>query len=141
MAARNVSSVSIRGVAKNTASKQINRASRVGGNGPSNRGSSSTQTSNMTSENLQVRSQTTYFVKDFDEDGRKHQKKITLAEKIQIDSVNTSIAKIGELLAKCRRLVGSFKHNDLLNRNLKATQLRQLSIKTNTCTRSCYTLE
>lgn len=63
-----------------------------------------------------------FYVFDYNEDGDLRKKEISPNEKLSIEFINETKSKVLKILKKCKSLVGSFKHSEKLNRQLKETQ-------------------
>ena len=65
-----------------------------------------------------------FFVKSFDVDGKLLEKQITEEQKVDIEQTNRTKEDFEKIIAKCRHLVGSFKHSDQLVKKLGLAQIR-----------------
>ena len=72
-----------------------------------------------------------FFIKDFNNQGELRKKETTEDEKLEINESNVVKKKINDIIDKCRKMVGSFKHSEQLTRRLneKQVQLNSSQIK------------
>ena len=66
-----------------------------------------------------------YSVKEFNDEGKLQKTVIDLATYDSIQETNRVKTELNQLIQKCRHLVGSFHHNDLLQIKLKEEQIKQ----------------
>jgi hypothetical protein len=63
------------------------------------------------------------YIMSFNCEGELSKKTINSTEKKQIEIINVVKEKINSLIEKCRHLVGSFRHSEVLKRKLKQKQI------------------
>ena len=63
-----------------------------------------------------------FYVKEFNEEGRLLEKEIDLASVREIEVMNKIKGDLNAIIKKCKHLVGSFRHSDILMNKLRKVQ-------------------